>query len=320
MNSTQLLKALIINRLPAVRPVEKRTLFDSSLTIDDYRSVTIPQIETIIGRKLRTQTVDHNKILPMARQDYSYLQANSISTALKEDMPLLFQQIKNPPFLLFLRGEMSALKNTLLAVVGTRHPSEAAIKSARITGYEIAESNMTLVSGLAKGIDSVVMNAAVQKHDAVIAILGNGIDYIYPGQNQLLAERIIENGGIILSEYSPGIAPMRHHFPARNRIISALCQGVLIIEAPKNSGALITIDFAREQGRNIFVHKVSVGNNDAEGTNKLIAEGVPSISSVHEIHSQLGRGKVHTTATDSESLFESSTLYYDTVYNRHVRI
>ena len=320
MNDTQLLKALIINRLPAVRPAEKRALFDSSLTINDYQSVTIPQIEAIIGRKLRTKTVDHNKILPMAHQDYSYLQANSISTALKEDTPFLFQQMKNPPFLLFLRGEVAALKNTLLAVVGTRNPSDAAIQSARITGYEIAESNMTLVSGLAKGIDSVVMNAAVQKHDAVIAVLGNGIDYIYPGQNQVLAERIIENGGIILSEYSPGIAPMRHHFPARNRIISALCQGVLIIEAPKHSGALITVDFAREQGRNIFVHKVSMGNDDAEGTNKLIAEGVPSISSVHEIYSQLGRGTVHATATDSELLFESSTLYYDTVYNRHVRI
>lgn len=289
MNSDQLLRALIVNRLPALRALEKRTLFDAPVTVDEYRTITLPKIESIVNRRLRPRSFDTKAILFLAHQDYRCLHMRSIRAILVERMPFLLQNIFDPPFLLFVRGNLAIAEEKVLAVVGTRGPSAAAARAAFAIGRDIAEERLVLVSGLAKGVDGMVMGATVDGGGRVIAVLGNGIDYIYPRQHRRLAERILEHDGVILSEYPPGVEPMRHHFPSRNRIISALARAVLVIEAPRRSGALITARSALDQGRDLFVHAVSTeGTHASAGSRALIADGAPVISSIRQLRSLWG--------------------------------
>lgn len=291
MNDSQLLTALIINRLPSLRATERRILFDAALTPDQYRRVTITQIAEIVGRRLRPRAFDRAEILLLAERDYRYLQMSNIKAMLVEQMPFLLQKISDPPFLLFVRGTLFSADEKMLAVVGTRRPSAAAVRAAFAVGAEMASEGLTLVSGLARGVDGSAMNGAVRDGGRVVAVLGNGIDHIYPRQHQQLAGRILEQGGAIVSEYSPGTEPLRYHFPARNRIISALSRAVLLIEAPQRSGALITAEYALEQGRDLFVHAVTVDQGataTTAGGNALIANGARVISSVRQLHSLWG--------------------------------
>lgn len=316
MNNDQLLAALIINRLPALRVLERRRLFDAALTPDQYRSITIAQIAEIINRRLRPRTFNRAEILLLAERDYYYLRTNSIKAILIEQMPFLLQQISDPPFLLFVRGVLSSADEKMLAVVGTRRPSPAATQASFAIGGEMASEGLTLVSGLARGVDGAAMNGAVHGGGRVIAVLGNGIDYIYPRQHKRLAGRILEQGGAIVSEYSPGAEPLRYHFPARNRIISALSRAVLLMEAPQRSGSLITIEYALEQGRDLFVHAVSAdqgASTIAAGSNALIADGAEVISSVRQLRPLWGY-----VDTDEHVCDDSVLRYCGRVIKYHV--
>ena len=288
LHGDDLVRALIVNRLPALRPLERRMLFDALPVVDDYRTITIARIERIVRRRLRPRSFERDNILRTADHDHHYLRLNGIRVVIAEQTPFLLQQIADPPFVLFARGRLSAAEDMILAVVGTRRPSAAAVQASATIGRQIAEQHMSLVSGLAKGVDRAVMQAAAATGGRVIAVLGNGIDHIYPSQNRRLAHDIMDSGGAIVSEYSPGVEPMKHHFPARNRIISGLSRAVLVIEAPHKSGALITAQYALEQGRDLFVHAVSVDSGNGKGSNALIDDGAAVIRSIDRLRSLWG--------------------------------
>lgn len=306
LSDSRLLIALIINRLPSLRVVERRKLFDAALTFEQYTQITIPQIGEIVGRRLHPRSFDRKKILLLAERDYNYLQVNDIKMVLFEQMPSFVQQIADPPFLLFVRGKLPLSKKKSLAVVGTRRPSAVAARASFMVGSEIADEGITLVSGLAFGVDANVMKGATRSAGRVVAVLGNGIDYIYPAQHKNIARKILEHDGAIVSEYSPGMNPLRHHFPARNRIISALSRATLLIEAPQRSGALITTEYALQQGRDLFVHAVSLDPHTsvaAEGGRALIADGVKVMHSVKQLRSLWGYTHL------SEDVCDTSTSY-----------
>jgi DNA processing protein len=188
--------------------------------------------------------------------------------------PELLRQIAAPPPLLYVRGEILPTDSKAVAIVGTRSPSQYGQKVADRMASALAEQGITIVSGLARGLDSIAHLAALRSGGRTLAVLGNGIDKVYPVENRRLAEQIVDNQqGAILTEYSPGTPAHAEHFPARNRIISGLSLGVLVVEAPENSGALLTASSAAEQGREVFAIPGHVTAPNSRGTNRLIQDG-----------------------------------------------
>jgi len=187
--------------------------------------------------------------------------------------PPLLSKIHNPPPLLYVRGPLcSGAEARMLAVVGTRRPTAYAIGCARTFALALGEAGFTVVSGLARGIDTAAHAAALDAGGRTIGILGSGVDVIYPPENAPLAERMAREGAL-MSEFEPGTGPRASNFPRRNRIISGLCLGTLVIETGVRGGAMITASLALEQNREVFAVPSAVDPQTASGTNLLIRRG-----------------------------------------------
>jgi len=207
------------------------------------------------------------------------------------DYPTSLQGIYAPPLVLYYRGDLLAtLRTVCLAVVGTRKPSTYGIEMCRRMLAPICEKGTTIVSGLAMGIDTISHQTALSAKSKTIAVLASGLESIYPPANKALSEKIIGNGALV-SEYEPGTKLERWNFPARNRIISALAQAVLIVEAPLDSGALLTAKFALEQSRPIYALPGNINHLNAQGPNQLIRDGAKLISCPEDLFALLGYSK-----------------------------
>ena len=200
-----------------------------------------------------------------------------------EKYPELLKQIYDPPKGLYIMGNIDILNNPSIAIVGCREATEYGKKAATYFAYNLAKQNINIVSGLAKGIDSFSHIGALQANGKTIAVIGSGLDIIYPKENAYLAKRILEQGGAIVSEYPLGTKPQKEHFPARNRIISGLSQAVLVVEAKEKSGSLITADFAMEQGKEVFAVPGNINSLNSVGTNNLIKDGATPVSNYSDI-------------------------------------
>ena len=197
--------------------------------------------------------------------------------------PVQLLNLKNPPVILYAKGNINNLdKKVCISIVGTRKLTEYGRKSAYKIGYELASAGAVVVSGMALGIDAVAACGALDARGKTIAVLGSGVDYIYPSAHKKLSEQIIKNG-LLLSEYPPLEAPTRGSFPTRNRIISGLSQGTLVIEADQRSGALITAKDAIIQGRDVYSLPGNVNNPTSQGTNSLIKDGATPITCAADI-------------------------------------
>lgn len=169
-----------------------------------------------------------------------------------ESYPEKLKQIYDKPISLYVKGNVEILSNFSLAVIGCRQNSKYGEKVTKAVTKGIVKNNIVTISGLAKGIDSICHNETLKNNGKTIAVLGSSLDIIYPYENKNLVDEIIKNGGCIVSEYPLGTKPEKMNFPARNRIISGLSNGVIVIEAKKKSGTMTTVDFALEQGKNVF--------------------------------------------------------------------
>ncbi|MCR4260962.1 MAG: DNA-processing protein DprA [Candidatus Colwellbacteria bacterium] len=198
------------------------------------------------------------------------------------EYPKLLGEISDAPALIYVRGELK-LDRPLIAVVGTRQATTEGKKIAEEFSKELARAGFGIISGLALGIDASAHKGALDAQGSTIAVLGNGIDDIYPPENRELADRILGSDGAIISEYGPGEPIEKTNFIQRNRIISALSIAVLVIEAPIHSGALVTARTGGEQGKDVFVVPGPIGNPNFEGSHKLIRDGAILVSSVEDI-------------------------------------
>lgn len=197
--------------------------------------------------------------------------------------PDILRGISDPPYVLYLRGEIMNWDRILgIGVVGTRTCGRYGLEATRHISLELAENGVTVITGMARGIDTAAARAALDAGGKTIAVLGCGVDVVYPSENKGIMEEIIANGAVI-SEFPPGSGPLSRHFPWRNRIISGLSRGVLVTEAPEKSGALITAGTALEQGKDIFAVPGSIFDKNCAGTNKLLASGAKAISSAKGI-------------------------------------
>jgi len=215
---------------------------------------------------------------------------NEIKTIAIEDKeyPKLLKEIKNPPKILYFSGKILPQKNCF-AIVGARLCSSYGKQVALEIARDLTEAGLTIVSGMALGIDSFSHKAVVEKNKRTIAVLGTGLDEesIYPRENIKLANRIIETGGCLISEYPPKTRGSRFTFPQRNRIISGLSLGVLVVEAKRKSGALITANWAKKQGRKIFAIPGTIHSFNSKGTHKLIKQGAKLVEDANDILKEL---------------------------------
>lgn len=200
--------------------------------------------------------------------------------------PKRLKNIADPPAVLYYKGTLPEIDaNPVIGVVGTRKASPYGIGIAKRMGYQIAKCGGILVSGAASGIDGMSMQGALTAGGCVVGVLGNGADVVYPASNRALFADL-EQRGCLLTEFPPGTPPLRWNFPKRNRIISALSNGVLVVEAPKVSGALITARQALEQGRDVFVVPGNVDVPTCVGSNSLLREGATAVSCGYDILSE----------------------------------
>lgn len=201
-----------------------------------------------------------------------------------EQYPECLRNIHTPPTKLYCMGNINLLnKKRKIAIIGCRDYSEYGRLISQKFAYELARMGFVIVSGAARGIDSFSHKATLNTKTGTIAVLGNGLNYIYPPENKELEEQILNNNGLIISEYDMGTKPSKYTFPARNRIISAVSDGVLVIEARKNSGSQITVDYALDQGKNVYAVPGDITRINTEGTNELIKQGAKIVTNVNDI-------------------------------------
>jgi DNA processing protein len=224
------------------------------------------------------------------------LYRDSALTLADDAYPERLRNLPDPPLALFYRGDLSLLKRApAVAIVGSRKASPYGLNAARHLATQLAETGAVIVSGLARGIDSTAHRAALDAGGGTIAVLGTGIDVVYPPENRKLT-KTIEERGLILTEFAPGTPPRRENFPIRNRLISGLAEGTVIVEATGNSGSLITARMAAEQGANVYAVPGTIFSPGAEGTNRLIQYGAKLVHDVNDILEDVGKQRYHPQA------------------------
>lgn len=207
-----------------------------------------------------------------------------------KNYPKLLKEIADPPFLLYVKGEIKSQDDFSMAVVGSRRPTNYGREVTESLTQALVFNGFTIVSGMARGIDSVAHRAAIEAGGRTIAVLGSGVDVCYPPENKKLYEEIAQNGALI-SQYPPGTRPMPYHFPQRNRIIAGLALGVLVTEAAEKSGSLITAGLAGEAGREVFAVPGPIYSRLSAGTAALIKDGAKLVYQIGDILEELGVGQ-----------------------------
>jgi DNA processing protein len=238
--------------------------------------------------------------------DWLQQPANHLLTYVDDSYPALLKEIPDPPLLLYVSGDPEVLHLPQLAIVGSRSASRSGISLSGAFARDLAAAGITVTSGLARGIDGAAHAAAVALSKPTVAVLGSGLMNIYPRQHQALAAEIIEQGGALVSEYPLEMPPLAHNFPRRNRIISGLSAGVLVVEAARRSGSLITARLALEQGREVFALPGALNNPQSHGCHDLIREGATLIETsaqiIEPLASLLGSYCYDEKRTEAESI------------------
>jgi DNA processing protein len=226
------------------------------------------------------------------------VEGSAVRSLRRNDLPELLRQIHDPPRTLFLRGSGSAdvLEQAAVAIVGARACSPYGSQVARMLGRELAAAGLVVVSGMARGVDGEAHRGALEAGGITVAVLGCGIDRDYPAAHAELARRICERG-LVVSEYEPGVEPAPWRFPARNRIIAGLAAATVIVEARERSGALITADFALEDGREVFAVPGEITSTLATGTNRLLGQGATPLTSADDVLELFGLAASQRPAT-----------------------
>lgn len=228
--------------------------------------------------------INKQKLLTAADRELERAAAVGIRILIREhqEYPELLRNIADPPILLYVKGNTALLQSACIGVVGARAASSYGQRIAHNLSKRLCQQGLTVVSGLALGIDTAAHKGALQANGATLAILGCGLDVVYPRQNRSLFEEIAHRGALV-SEYRLGSLPEAFRFPARNRIISGLSLGVIVVEAARKSGSLITADFALDQGREVFAVPGRIDSCKSEGTHRLLQQGAKLVHSVEDV-------------------------------------
>ncbi len=222
------------------------------------------------------------RISPREIMDRIARSGADVVTVLDDVYPRILREIPGPPPVLYVRGALPAQDEPTVAIVGTRRATSYGREATARIASELALAGVTVVSGLAKGIDGFAHRAALESGGRTVAVMASGVDIVYPPEHRQLAERIVESGALV-SDYPPGAKADAPNFPARNRIISGLSLATVVIEAPSRSGALITVGFAADQGRDVYAVPGSILSPASEGSNRLLRQGAIPLTSAADL-------------------------------------
>src|SRR5438045_377335 len=278
--------SIALNMLPTMGPVRLRKLLEVFETPDRVLAAKRDALRAVegIGREVVDQILNWESLvdLPAELQRVHDFGA----TVITAESPLYSKQLREihaPPIVLYVWGELSERDQHAIAVIGSRRTTHYGLESAKKLSYQLAYAGLTVISGLARGIDTAAHQGALAAKGRTIAIIGSGLSKLYPPENSALAERIRNGNGAVISEFSMEIEPDRQTFPMRNRIISGWSQGILVVEAGLNSVALITASQAIEQGRSVYAVPGHINAPSAMGSNRLIQQGAKLVMDASDI-------------------------------------
>ncbi len=280
----------MVGRISFLKAEEKLRLVEYVGDLSSILKMEKKDIERILGRRIYAE-LNFDRYKREAERDLKYINSDrGMGYAFYWDSkyPPQLREIYNAPYLLFYRGDIPDYFGRFVTVVGTRRATVAGRKATREIASALAEAGVIVVSGLARGIDAEAHIGCIKGGGCGVAVIGNGIDTVYPSSNRWIARDILRSGGTIFSEYPPGDPPLKYHFPERNRILSGLSSITLVVEAPEKSGALITADYATEQGRDVLVHTAGLKDGTGKGTIDLRNSGAGVVNSVSDIFTIMG--------------------------------
>lgn len=284
-----ILGILILQTIPNLGPIRIKKLIQTLGGPLEIFKKSDEEIKNVTGiNSSILQSIREKANIKQAEYYFKQLKNSSIQVThfYEDSYPSRLRHIPDAPPLLFYLGDNRVLEEPSLVIVGTRKPTPYGAKVAQKFAREISEYRIPIISGLARGIDTIAHETALQCGNKTIAVLASGLDFIYPPENKDIARNIINNGALV-SEFPPGIKPEPAYFSRRNRIISGLSDGIIVVEAGKNSGALITANYGLEQNREIFAVPGEITNPQAAGCLTLIQEGAKCILSFEDILDEL---------------------------------
>ncbi|HVI82182.1 MAG TPA: DNA-processing protein DprA [Chthoniobacterales bacterium] len=284
MNTTE--AYIVLNMLPTVGPVRLRKLlqvFEQPERILGAKGDRLRKVEGI-GKEVVDQIFNWESIvdLPAELKRIKDFGATVITQA-SSQYPKLVREIHAPPIVLYVWGEIQERDHHAIGIIGARRTTHYGNESAKKLAYQLAYAGLTVISGLARGIETVAHQGAIAAKGRTIAVIGSGLSKLYPPENKALAEKICNGNGAVVSEFSMEIEPDRQTFPIRNRIISGWSHGILVVEAGANSGALITASQALEQGRAVYAVPGHINAPSAIGSNRLIQQGAKLVMDASDI-------------------------------------
>lgn len=306
------LEALVaLNMLPGIGPIRCRRLiqhFGSAMEVLRASREACLHVQGIGAQTVNTLMSWQDHCDPAAEIANARRRGIDLITAESQMYPALLRESYDAPILLYCMGKLEAADHQAIGVVGSRRCSHYGLQSTRKLTYQLASNGQTIVSGLARGIDTAAHEAALAAGGRTIAIIGSGFDHLYPAENEQLAERIASGHGAVVSEYPLHTRPDRGTFPMRNRIIAAWSQAVLVIECSEKSGALITANLAGEYGRPLFVLPGQIDRANFAGSHRLIRDGATLVTDASHIVEDLGGIHFATATADPESGCASPAL------------
>lgn len=318
---------IAINMIPKMGPVRLRKLlevFETPERILKAKQNELSRVEGIgeeVAREIAgwEQQVDLQAELKRVEEFGA-----TVITPQSAEYPRMLREIHNPPIVLYVWGELTGRDQHAIGVVGSRRASHYGLECAKKLSYQLAYAGMTVVSGLALGIDTAAHQGALASKGRTVAVLGSGLNHLYPPENLTLAEKIAESGAVV-SEFSMDVTADRQTFPMRNRIISGWGRGVLVVEAGTNSGALISASQAIDQGRSVFAVPGQIDRPGATGSNRLIQQGAKLVMSASDIIEDMQTlfpesAPTQTTTTRADQLGENERAVYDSINDTETAI
>jgi len=280
---------LALSLTPGLGPTRGRKLVEYFGNVEEIFHASLTELE---GVNLQAQSAQHialGKSLEMAHEEFAKAAAAAVEILSSEDprWPERLSEIYDPPLVLYVRGSAEALAQPGIAVVGTRHPTPYGIGMAERLSCDLAARGLVIFSGMARGVDAAGHRGALKARGRTVAVFGTGVDVIYPKENKKIAEGILECGGALISEFPLGAFAAPQNFPIRNRIISGLSLGVLVVEAGEYSGTRITARCALEQSRELFAVPGNVTTRNSWGPNTLIKQGAKLTATWEDVWEEL---------------------------------
>ena len=287
--ATPTLEWIALSLTPGLGPTKSRKLVEHFGSVEAIFRASLTELESTGIQAVSAQSIATGKSAELARAELARAVGNGITVVSIEDRlyPRRLKEIYDPPVVLYVRGDPELLTKPGIAMVGTRHPTPYGLGMAERLACDLAAQGLVIISGMARGVDTASHRGAISAKGKTLAVFGTGVDVIYPKENSRLSEQILALGGALVSEFSLGTFAAPQNFPIRNRILSGMSAGVLVVEAAEYSGTRITARLALEQNRDVFAVPGNVTNKNSWGPNTLIKQGAKLVATWEDVWEDL---------------------------------